>query len=31
VLMAFSGLLALVMKRSQETAGSGRTQPAVAE
>jgi DHA2 family multidrug resistance protein len=31
VLMAFSGLLVLFMKRSHETAGSGRAQPAVAE
>ncbi len=31
VLMALSGLLVLIMKRSQETAGSGRTGPAVVE
>ncbi len=31
VLMAISGLMVLFMKRSQETAGSGRTQPVVAE
>jgi DHA2 family multidrug resistance protein len=31
VLMAVSGLLILFMKRSQETAGSGRTGPAAAE
>jgi DHA2 family multidrug resistance protein len=31
VLMAISGLLALIMKRSQETSGSGRTQAVVAE
>jgi len=31
VLMAIAGLMVLFMKRSQETAGSGRTGPAVAE
>jgi DHA2 family multidrug resistance protein len=31
VLMAFSGLLVLLMKRSHETAGSGRTQPVAGE
>jgi hypothetical protein len=31
VLMALAGLLVLIMKRSQETAGSGRTGPAVME
>ena len=31
VLMAISGMLVLFMKRSHETAGSGRAQPAAAE
>jgi DHA2 family multidrug resistance protein len=31
VLMAISGLLIFLMKRSQETAGSGRTGPAVVD